>query len=137
MHYMRERPLTEILSPATPAPYKLLLFRRRRIELSREAFQEAWLAEAGPVLAQCVAGSLGYLQNHAVSESEHPGGTDSKYFDVIDEIALTDLGKGVALGRETDRRAQLRALEQRWLEPERTRALVTETVISLPWKGRA
>ena len=34
------------------------------------------------------AGVAGYIQNHTVSEAEHPDGDDPKYFDVIDEFFL-------------------------------------------------
>ena len=136
MHYMVERPLGPAPTPAQPAPRKLLVFRRRRTGLSREEFQRAWHGLAGPLLAQCVAGSLGCLQNHTVAEQEHPQGADPKYYDVIDEIALADTSVIAGFGAGPAGR-ELRRLEQEWLDPARTRVLVTETVVSLPWKGRA
>ena len=136
MHYMTERRLGEFPSPAAPPPAKLLYFRRRRAGLTRAAFQEAWLAEAGPALAAAAAGSLGYQQNHAVAESEHPDGGDPRYYDVIDEIALTSPAAAAALGADRTASDRLRDIESRLLEPGRTRVLLTETVVSLPWKDR-
>jgi len=137
MHYMAERPVVGASSPAAPAPYKLLVFRRRRAGLTREAFQAAWLADAGPLVARCVAGSNGYLQNHAAGESEHPSGEDPAYYDVLDEVALGDPQMWAGFGSDTEAATGLRDMEARLLEPARTRVLVTQTHVSLPWKGRA
>ena len=128
MHYMTE---TRILDAPRPA-YKALYFRRRRADLTRAAFQDAWRQRFAPAMAAIAGGAQGYVQNHAASEAEHPDGANLKYFDVIDEIGLADPAALAHLGADAAAVARLRSLEAELLDTTRTRALVTETIVNIP-----
>jgi hypothetical protein len=131
MHYMREVPVLRGEGSLVKAFY----FRRRRPGLSRTEFQKRWSAHFGQALAGnpgCGLALAGYVQNHAVSEAEHPGGLDSKYFDVIDELFLTDVERLTVLADHGPSLAAMRRLEQELLDCAATRAFIAETVVSIP-----
>jgi len=133
MHYTTET----VIVPSTPAipPRKLFLFRRRRSDLRREDFQDAWRTRFRTAMAELLAGQgafCGYLQNHTLPERDHPAGSSTKYFDVIDELSVP-APDALALCRP-DRAAlaRVQALEAELLEPACSRSLVTETVVNIP-----
>lgn len=131
VHYMREVPVLEGQRTA----FKAFYFRRRRPGLSRIEFQEQWLfgwREALDAEGRHPTGVVGYVQNHAVSEAEHPDGDDTKYFDVIDELFHVDVGPLAAPGDQEPSRVAVRRLEQELLDVQRTRAFIAETVINIP-----
>jgi EthD domain len=114
---------------------KAFYFRRRRPGLSRIEFQERWLAQFGQTLAGnpgCGLALAGYVQNHVVGEAQHPDGADPKYFDVIDELFLTDVARLAVLGDHGPSLAAMRRLEEELLDLEATRAFVAETVVNIP-----
>ncbi len=67
-----------------------------------------------------------------VGEAEHPDGADPKYFDVIDELFLTDVGRLALLGDHGPSLAAMRRLEEELLDLAATRAFIAETVVSIP-----
>mgnify|MGYP001089485963 CR=1 FL=1 len=75
MHYTREVPLLD----GQPTALKIFYLRRRRPGLSRVEFQEHWLAGLREVLRGVggrLPGVAGYVQNHVLSEAEHPDGAE-------------------------------------------------------------
>ena len=131
MHYAREVPVLE----GERSLLKAFYFRRRRPGLSRLEFQERWLALFGQALAEnpgCGLAITSYVQNHVVSEAEHPEGHDAKYFDVIDELFLTDVSRLAVLADHGPSLAVMRRLEQELLDPAATRTFIAETVVSIP-----
>ncbi len=58
--------------------------------------------------------------------------TDPKYFDVIDELFLTDVGRLAVLGDHGPSLAAMRRLEEELLDLAATRAFIAETVVSIP-----
>jgi hypothetical protein len=118
-----------------PPPYKVFWFRRRRSTLSRATFQRAWRERYAPALAAAArAGGLPgrCVLNEVLAEQEHPDGANPRYYDVIDELGLPSPGALANLRSDESRLAALRALEAELLEPGRTRALLTETVVNIP-----
>lgn len=131
MQYMREVPVFG----GEESLVKVFYFRRRRPGLSRIEFQERWRVGWDQVVgdgAERPAGVVGYVQNHAASEAEHPDGDDTKYFDVIDEFFLADVGRLAALGDHQASLVTIRRLEQELLDQAATRAFIAETVINIP-----
>jgi hypothetical protein len=131
MHYTEETP---IVSGDTTA-VKIFYFRRRRTGLSRQQFQAAWrtrFAEALTANTGFTTVASSYVQNCALSEAEHPDGTDPKFFDVIDELRLHSVAALGALREDTAALRKIEDLESELCEPSRTRALVTETIMSIP-----
>jgi hypothetical protein len=131
MHYAREVPVLD----GERSLVKAFYFRRRRPGLSRIEFQERWLDRFGQALAGnpgCGLALAGYVQNHVVGEAEHPDGADPKYFDVIDELFLTDVERLAVLGDHGASLAAVRRLEEELLDPAATRAFIAETVVSIP-----
>jgi hypothetical protein len=130
MHYTRE---VSVLEGAATA-MKVFYFRRRRSQYSREHFQEAWqirFADAlkcNPYLHGVVSR---YVQNHTLPEAEHPEGYAPKYFDVIDELNISDAASLGALRADGPCMTDVAALESELLEPGYVRALVSETVINI------
>jgi len=126
-HYTRE---IELFSGPKEG-LKLFYARRRKPGLSREAFQAAW-RERFPALLGDNAVARGiirrYLQNHVTAESDHPDGTNSKFFDLIDEFVLGATADWAAIGGDKDLRARVAALEAELLDTGRTRAFFAETV---------
>jgi EthD domain len=130
MHYTVE---VAIVAGATTA-IKVFYFRRRRADLSRQQFQAAWRTRFADALASSsgfAAAASSYVQNHALSEAEHPDGTDPKFFDVIDELRLRGASPA-ALREDAAALAKIQSLEAELCEPSRTLSLVTETVMSIP-----
>ncbi len=131
MHYTHEMPVLV----GERSRFKLFHLRRRRPGLSRQDFQRQWLERFPRVLlanSEINGVIAGYVQNHSVSEAEHPNGEDPKYFDVIDEFFIPDLQKLAALKKHEQSIAEVRRLEDELLDPSRTRAFVAETVVNIP-----
>jgi hypothetical protein len=129
-HYTREIELF----PGTKEGTKLFYARRRKPGLSRETFQAEWRERFPPLLARNASATgiiRRYVQNHVTAESDHPNGTDDKFFDVIDEFVLESPQDWAALGDESDLRASVAALEAELLDTSRTRAFFAETVINI------
>ncbi len=123
------------ITPGEMTTRKMFYFRRRRADLSREEFQSRWRAG----VTEAIGGShvwrqtvSRYLQNHAMAEADHPSGSDAKYFDVIDELVLREPGKLASLRDDAALIDELSRLEQNLTAPERTLALMTETVVNIP-----
>jgi len=141
MHYTSEHVASEHVASGHgagdrgPPPYKVFWFRRRRSTLSRAAFQGAWREQYAPALAAAArAGGLPgrCVLNEVLAEQEHPDGANPRYYDVIDELGLPSPGALANLRSDESRLSALRALEAELLEPGRTRALLTETVVNIP-----
>jgi hypothetical protein len=133
MHYTREA-RSWGGEPVDPGR-KVFYFRRRRARLSREEFQTAWATRFFDAFSAnralpAIAGK--YVQNHALTEAEHPDGTATKFFDVIDEIFLRGADGLGSLREDARAMAEVQRLEEELLEPGFTRALVTETVFNIP-----
>jgi len=69
-----------------------------------------------------------YVQNHALTEAEHPDGHATKFFDVIDEVFLREPATLARLRNDLGSFDEVRRLESELLEPGLTRALVTLNV---------
>lgn len=131
MHYVREVPVLD----GPPATFKLFYLRRRRPGLSRLEFQERWLAGVQGALEgvdERLPGVNRYVQNHVLSEAEHPDGGDEKYFDVIEEFFLSGSGGLQTFAAESRYAGAVRRLECDLLDAKRTRAFVAETVLNIP-----
>jgi hypothetical protein len=131
MHYAREVPVIN----GKRSSFKLFYFRRRRPGLNRQEFQQQWLERFAAVLSQdreISSAISGYVQNHVVSEAEHPNGEEPKYFDVIDEFFIADLPRLAAAGKQTKSMSVFRQLEQDLLDTSRTHAFIAETVMNIP-----
>jgi hypothetical protein len=131
MHYTHE---ARVL-PGEASKRKIFYFRRRRADLSREDFQRAWKTrffEAftdNPVFGDVASR---YVQNHTLTEAEHPDGHATKFFDVIDEVFLREPSSLAHLRSNVESFKEVRRLESELLEPAFTRALLTETVFNIP-----
>jgi EthD domain len=131
MHFTAEAAVV----PGAISELKVFYFRRRRSGMSREDFQEQWRDSFAPALigvprfADAVAS---YVQNHVLPESDHPDGTDLKYFDVIDELRLHSAESLIALKQDDVALERIRRLEADLSDPTRTRALVTQTFKMIP-----
>jgi hypothetical protein len=131
MHYTHE--ISMVSGTALSAPSKAFYFRRRRAHLSREAFQVAWRTRYAAALTASAASQdvfSKYIQNHTLSEADHPDGSATRYFDVIDEMFLR---APAALGhfqQDPTALTRLRILEDELLEPGYTRFLLTETIVN-------
>jgi hypothetical protein len=133
MHYTHEARVSggEGLVPGS----KIFYFRRRRADLTREEFQQTWRTRFFDVFSanRALPGIAGkYIQNHSLSEAEHPDGGNTKYFDVIDELWLRKPDALERLRDDVGSTAEVQRLEAELLEPAFTRALVTETVVNIP-----
>ena len=73
-----------------------------------------------------------YVQNHALSEAEHPGGTDPKFYDIIDEFFVTAPQALDSIARDTAVLSAVRELENELLDTSRTRAFVAATIHNIP-----
>lgn len=130
MHYTLEVPVLR----GGRTLSRVFYFRRRRPGLSRVEFQERWLEGTRALLGDDdtrPVGIAGYVQNHTVSEAEHPDGDNEKYFDVVDEFFLDVPGGLVALGEDAALIAAVRALEENLLDESRTRVFIGETVVNI------
>ena len=130
MHYTRETVIAD--GPVTGR--KLFCFRRRAAHLDRDGFQSAWLNDFPPALT--AGAGIGavvsrHVQNHVMAEADHPAGADAKYYDVIDEFFLRDGAVPAALWRDPALRDAVRRVEDRLLDPSRSCALLTETVVNI------
>jgi hypothetical protein len=131
MHYTHE---ARVL-PGEFSARKIFYFRRRRHGLSRAEFQAVWATHffdaftANPAFSQVVSK---YVQNHTLTEAEHPDGESTKFFDVIDELFLREPNSLSLLGEDPAFSGDVRRLETELLEPGRTCALLTETVFNIP-----
>lgn len=130
MHYTQE--LTLIDGPRSA--FRIFHLRRRRRGLSRESFQEQWLARWSCVINDCggLGAAVGYIQNHAVKEAEHPHGQDVKYFDIIDEFFVPDAQSFKTLLGKPGLRATVRSMEADLTDVTRTRAFIAEMVANIP-----
>ncbi len=131
MHYTHE---ARVL-PGETTTKKIFYFRRRRAGLSREEFQHAWKSRFFDTFTSNAGFSdaaTRYVQNHALSEADHPDGHATKFFDVIDEIFIREPGSLAVLRNDLASIDAVRRLEAELLAPEDTRALLTETVFNIP-----
>ena len=131
MHYVQEVPVVE----GERTRVRVFYFRRRRAGLSRVEFQRLWLDGMSAVFAgegRLPAGVAAYVQNHTVSEADHPNGDDPKYLDVIDEFFLTGLDQLGFLGAEETLQGAIRHLESELTDTSAGRAFVGETVLNIP-----
>ncbi len=131
MHYTREIPVLR----GDRTLNRVFYFRRRRPGLSRTEFQRLWLDGMRAVFDsgyRLPAGVTAYVQNHTVSEADHPLGDDPRYFDVIDELFLTGLDQLCLLGGEEPSLAAIRQLESELTDTSAGRAFVAETVVNIP-----
>jgi hypothetical protein len=131
MHYTHE---AKVMTGSVTAR-KIFYFRRRRDGLSREEFQAKWKTHFFDALTRGANFShvaSRYVQNHALAEADHPDGQATKFFDVIDEIHLRDSSPLALLRENLSWVEDVRRLETEFLEPGRTQALVTETVMNIP-----
>lgn len=127
MHYTDQH--TVIDGPATDT--KIFYFRRRHTGLDRATFQARWLDEFPPALASLPAFSRvvsRYVQNHVQAEEHHPDGTSSKFYDVIDELWISDAADLALLRNGSER---VTAVEHDLLAVDRTHALITESVVNI------
>lgn len=129
MHYTKEWPVLR----GEQTLNRVFYYRRRAPGSTRVEFQQRWLEGMRSIFTEDtrLAGIAGYVQNHTVSEAEHEDGDDPKYFDLIDEFFLEDLGALAALGRHSAV-AAVRELEASLLYTTRTRVFIGETVINIP-----
>jgi EthD domain len=129
MHYTDEREV--IAGPKTS--HKLFYFRRRAANLTRELFQAKWLAEFPPVLENLPLRKeiTRYVQNQVQVEAHHPDGSNTRFYDVMDEFWLKDES---ALARVTlpNNPSALRELEALLTVPERTRAYIGTMIPNIP-----
>ena len=72
-----------------------------------------------------------YVQNHTMSEAEHPDGDDPKYFDLIDQFFLADPSALSGLAG-SPLAAAMRALDGGLVDTPRTRAFIGETILNIP-----
>ena len=131
MHYTQEVSVVEGARTAV----RVFYFRRRRPGLPRVEFQRLWLDGMRAVFeggCRLPAGVTAYVQNHTVSEADHPSGDDPKYFDVVDEFFLTGLDQLRLLGAEETFRGAIRQLEGELMDTSACRAFVGETVLNIP-----
>jgi hypothetical protein len=133
MHYTHEVPV--IPNPQLLNPFKAFYFRRRRPSLTREAFQDAWRSQFGTTVASHPAREatlVKYVQNHALSEVDHPDGASTRFFDVIDELFLRTPDSLQQLKTDTAALERMKAAENELLDISRTMFLMTETIPSIP-----
>ena len=131
MHYTHET----VIKDGPPTLHKVFYFRRRHPALSREAFQQAWATQFPTALGAGLHSATAisrYVQNVAMSEADHPQGSSTKFFDVIDEFHLTEPGALGVLTWHPPVRTAVTRVEQALLELGRTRAFVGETVHNIP-----
>lgn len=131
MHYTREAVITEGL----PTLSKVFYFRRRHPSLTREAFQARWLARFPQALQghlTLASGVVRYVQNQVLSEAEHPNGTHTKFFDVIDEFFVGAPQQLSAIAQDRDTLQRVQQVECELLDTSRTRAFISQTVYNIP-----
>ena len=131
MHYTHEARA----STGETSVHKMFFFRRRRAGLSRDEFQQAWKTrffDAFLENSEFGGAATRYVQNHTLPEADHPDGGATKFFDVIDEIFLREPGSLPVLRKDLHAFNAVRQLEAELLEPQFTRALLTETVVNIP-----
>lgn len=131
MHYTHE--VSIVPHHTLIARNKAFYFRRRRTHLSREAFQVAWRTRYASALSASSASQdvfSKYVQNHTLPEADHPDGTATRYFDVIDEMFLRAPDTLGRFQQDPATLARLRSLEDELLEPGCTRFLLTETIVN-------
>lgn len=131
MHYTHEIEIT----PGQSTANKIFYFRRRREGLGREEFQSRWRSGFTEIVSESAVWSnvvSRCIQNHVFPEGAHPNGSDPRFFDLMDELFLTERGGVGRLQQDSALIEQLRALEAELLDPTRTLAIVTETVMNIP-----
>lgn len=126
-HYTREH---EIVAGEL-GENKVFLVHRRRADLTRATFQEAWHAR----MTEAVVGSAAfgsaiarYVQNHALPEADHPADPEGKYYDVIDEFAVRSLDDWNVLANDADLVSRIKTIERELLDTSRTLSYFAETV---------
>lgn len=130
MHYTDEHEIR----PGPKTSTKVFYLRRRAEHLGRAEFQHRWATAFPPLLNTHPEVSkvvTRYVQNHVQAEEFHPNGTATKFYDVLDEIWLTDLDSLHSLG-STHTKNAIRELEAEVLDVSRTRAYVATMVESIP-----
>jgi len=133
MHYTHEVTIRD--SDSILPKYKAFYFRRRRAHLSREAFQQAWRTRFASLLSKSSAFAQvcsKYVQNHTLSEADHPDGQSAKFFDVFDEMFLDGPESLARLGSDLANKAAIASVEEELLEPGFTRCYISETVPNIP-----
>jgi hypothetical protein len=118
---------------------KVFYFRRRHPSLTREEFQARWLAEFPHALQAHLTPASGvarYVQNHVLSEAEHPDGANGKFYDLIDEFFVEPFIRQPqplsAIARDAATLQRVWQVERELLDTRRTRAFVSETVHNIP-----
>jgi hypothetical protein len=127
MHYTQEVVITD----GPPTARKLFYLRRRRAGLDRDTFQSRWRAGMTEIVAESAAWAgvvQRYVQNHAMAETLHPAGSDTKFFDLIDELSLRDGAAITALHDDAGLQGDVAALENELLDTSRTLAFAAETI---------
>lgn len=131
MHYTHEI----VVTPGEPTLDKIFYFRRRREGLGRAEFQSLWrsafteIVSDSPLWAEVVSRCSQY---HVMAETDHPSGNDPKFYDLMDELFLRERGGIGRLREDADLIARIAALEAELLDPRRTLAILTETVVNIP-----
>jgi hypothetical protein len=130
MHYTNEHEI--IAGPKTAT--KIFYLRRRSPSLSRAEFQARWhdgfpaVLRANPALTAVISR---YVQNHVQAEEFHPNGGEQKFYDVIDEMWVTDLA-ALQAASSPETLAAIRTMEYDLVEANRTRAYIATMVESIP-----
>lgn len=129
MHYTDQHVVID--GPTTDT--KVFYLRRRHEGLDREAFQAAWLERYPEALASF--GNVGdvvsrYVQNHVQAEIHHPDGASAKFYDVIDELWITDAAALASLN-DPAALAKVRGVEKDLTTTDRTSAFVSESVVNI------
>jgi hypothetical protein len=120
--------------PGPRGDRKVFYVRRRRPDLSRSEFQKLWRerfpkAFEGSTLAKSVIKR--YVQNQTAAEADHPDGTNCRYFDLIDEFAVTGPGAWGSLAADPALIARVEAVEHELLDTDRTWSFFAETVVNI------
>ena len=130
MHYTDEHEIR----PGPKTSTKVFYLRRRAEHLTRAEFQYRWMTEFSTLLDAVPGVSeviTRYVQNHVQAEESHPNGAATKFYDVLDEVWLTDLASLNSIGSSRALVA-IRELEAKLLDASRTRAYIATTVESIP-----
>jgi hypothetical protein len=115
--------------------YKLFVFRSRPPGVARGVFQRGWLERVSELLADRpdLRGALtGYVQNHAVSDAEHPGGVSGGHYDVIDEFLADELPALQVLDGPTGLRATVSGAVRDLAGGLADLACLAETIVNIP-----
>ena len=127
MHYTSQQVVVDGPTTAT----KIFYFRRRKAGLDRAVFQRQWLSRFPSALRTAPGFDNAvsrYVQNHVYAEADHPDGGSTKFYDVIDELWITDEASLAGLSACA---GAVGVVESELLTTHRTCALLTETVVNI------